>query len=211
MGLAKRNWSGAWSACVVPTLVGLWLVMAVPAQAINDIWKLDPDHTDIRFTWDHLGVSQQSGTVTEVTGSLKFSPTNPGNGQVEITAQVASLSTGVAALDQILKSPDYFDAGRHPRMTFKSREIHQTGPKTGQVIGDLTIRDTTKPVSLDVTWNYTGEHPLAPFNPAFRGQWVSGFTARATIKRSDWGIDRSAPLVSDAIELEINAEFLTLK
>lgn len=194
------------SVSVLPTSVA-----ADPASGGEDIWKLDPQHTDIRFTWDHLGVSHQSGTITDVIGRLTFSPTNPAAGEIEVTAMVASLSTGVPELDTVLKSSDYFDANRYPRIMFRSTDVRPNSPKTGDVEGVLTIRGIEKLVTLAVLWNYSGEHPLAGFNPTYRGQWVSGFTARALIKRSDWGIDRGTPLVSDEIELIINAEFLKVK
>lgn len=202
---------------IAALLAAFWLagttspVIAAPETATEDIWKLDPQNTDIRFTWDHLGVSWQSGTITDVSGRLVFSPTNPAAGEVEVTALVASLSTGVPELDKILKSPDYFEAERHPRITFRSTAVRPTSQKTGEVEGILTIRGIEKPVLLAVMWNFSGEHPLAAFNPTYRGEWVSGFTARALIKRSDWGIDRAAPLISDDIELVINAEFLRVK
>ncbi|MEM9029471.1 MAG: YceI family protein [Pseudomonadota bacterium] len=209
MRRSVQDGSGHGAALVTALLIFFGL-LTTPASAGSDTWKLDPAHTQIRFSWDHLGVSRQSGTFTEIYGSLEFSPTTPTAGSVEATAMVASLHTGVPALDKILKSSDYFDAKTYSRIMFRSSAVRALGPKTGEIDGQLTLRGITKPVTLNVTWNYTGEHPLAPFNPVHRGQWVSGFTARATIKRSDWGISRSAPLVSDEIQIEINAEFLQL-
>lgn len=203
-----RAW-GLLIGCLVMLVAGFQA--GSPALALSDTWRLDPEHADIRFTWNHLGVSRQSGTFTEVFGALTFTPTNPTGASVEASALVASLSTGVAALDKVLKSPDYFDAKRYPRVRFVGSKIVPTGAKTANVSGTLTIKGVSKPVEFDVTWNFTGKHPLAAFNPIYRGQWVSGFTARAVIKRSEWGISRSAPLVSDEIEIEINAEFLAVQ
>ena len=185
--------------------LALLSLMATPARA--DVWKLDPQHTEIRFTWDHLGLSRQSGEMREVYGRLQFAPTNPTAGEVEITMLLSGLSTGVTALDTMLRSFDYFYAKQYPRITFRSTTVVPTGDKTGQLTGDLTIRGVTRPVVLDVVWNFTGEHPLAPYNPVHRGVWVTGFTASATLNRSAWGITQAAPLISDKIMIEINAEF----
>ena len=182
-----------------------------PPVVIGDLWRLDPEQVEVRFSWDHLGVSRQSGEIRDVFGTLRFSPTSPETGSVEIAALVDSISTGVTALDAALKSADYFDAEQFSRITFKSDRIVPTGPRAGTLEGTLTIRNIEKPVTLEVTWNFTGEHPLASFNPVYQGRWVSGFHARGRIKRSDWGISRSAPLISDEIQLEISAEFIQVK
>ena len=184
-----------------------WLACA-PAQVRADTWKLDPDHTELRFSWDHMGLSRQSGEIQSVYGRLDFTPTDPQSGSVEVTALLSGLSTGVEALDTVLASSDYFDAARFPRITFKSTAIAPTGPKSARITGDLTIRDVTHPVVLETIWNFTGEHPMSPFNPIYRGKWVSGFSARTTIARSAWGLTQALPLVSDQIEIQIEAEFL---
>ena len=183
--------------------------LAPPRPA--DTWRLDPENAEVRFTWDHFGITRQSGEIREIFGTLWFSPTAPETGAVEISALVESISTGVPALDAALKSPDYFDAAQFSRITFTSTGVTPTGPRTGQLAGVLSIRGIEKPVTLDVTWTFTGEHPLASFNPVYQGKWVSGFQATATIKRSEWGIDRSAPLISDEIEIAISAEFIQVK
>jgi polyisoprenoid-binding protein YceI len=198
-------------AALVAAAAFVWLSAATAAivkAEPSDLWRLDPDHTDSRFSWDHLGVSRQSGTITDVSGRLRFAPTRPLEATIEVTARVESLATGVAALDRMLKSPDYFDAKRFGLITFKSTDVRQTGERTADVDGVLTIRDQAHPVTLATVWNYTGEHPLAPYNPIYRGQWVSGFTATTKVLRSRWGLSLAAPLVSDEIELVLNAEFI---
>lgn len=184
----------------------LTMMGAVAARA--DVWRLDPNHTDIRVSWDHLGLSRQSARMTDVFGRLTFSPTNPAEGAVDVTMLVSGLTSGVAALDEVLKSPDYFDAAQFPRITFKSVAIEPMSDRAGRITGDLTIRGVTQRVQLETTWNFTGEHPLAPYNPVHRGTWVSGFTATTTINRSAFGLTRAAPLVSDQVQITINAEFI---
>lgn len=189
------------AACVV-----LALAASLPAAA--DTWVFDKQHSEIRFSWDHLGLSRKSARFLDFDGRLEFSPTDPLNGRVEATIKVASVQTGVKALDDHLRTPDFFNAGAHPTITFKSGGVRQTGDKTGEVTGDLTISGTTRPVTLAVKWNFTGEHPLSAVNPVYQGKWVSGFTATTKIERSAWGLKRGTPLVSDEIEIVLDVEFL---
>jgi polyisoprenoid-binding protein YceI len=125
-----------------------------------------------------------------------------------VRIRTASVVTGVRELDDHLKSPDFFRATAHPHITFKSSGVTKTGDRTGEVNGDLTIAGVSKPVTLDVTWNFTGEYPLSQINPAYQGKWVSGFSAKTTIARSDFGLKRAIPLISDDIQITIEAELL---
>lgn len=181
-------------------------VWSSPAAA--DIWVFDQQHTEVRFSWDHLGLVRQSAEFLAVDGRLDFTPTDPENGSIDVTIKVAGLSSGVKALDNDLKGPDFFDMARHPTITFKSTAVRRTGDKTGTVEGDLTIMGITRPTVLKVIWTFTGEHPFAQINPTYAGKWVSGFSATALVRRSDWGLKRAVPLISDDIQVQIDAEFL---
>lgn len=177
-------------------------------SSIADIYSFDKMHTNITFSWDHLGLSRQSGRMLDCDGIVTFDPAAPDQAQVDVAMRVASLWTGVPALDKHLKSSDFFDAERHPLMTFRSTNARKTGQKTGEVSGELSILGIAKPVTLQLTWNYTGEHPLGRINANYAGKIVSGFTATAKLKRSEWGMDRAIPLASDDIEITINTELL---
>lgn len=179
---------------------------SLPARA--DIWVFDQDHTEIRFTWDHLGLSRQSGRILEMRGELDFTPTDPESGKISVVMRMSSLSTGVPALDTHLRSADFFDAAKFPEATFKSTAVRRTGERKGEVDGILELRGIAKPVTLVVTWNFTGEYPLASINPRYQGKWVSGFSATTTIRRSEWGLGRAIPLVPDEIAISIETEFL---
>jgi polyisoprenoid-binding protein YceI len=122
--------------------------------------------------------------------------------------KTASLWTGVKEFDDNLKSESFFNADRYPLITFRSTWVRRTGEKTGEVDGELTIMGISKPVTLKVIWNFTGEHPFAAVNPTYKGRWVSGFSASAKVQRSDWGLTRALPLISDDIWITIEAEFL---
>jgi len=188
----------------------LWLVVltAVSTPAAADIWVIDKQNSSVRFTWNHLGLSRQSGQFLDFDGRLEFTPTDPVAGSINVAIKTASLTTGVAEYDSNLKSADFFNVAEHPIITFKSTTIRQTTEKTGEVDGELTILGVTNPVTLQVMWNYTGEHPFAPINPTYKGKWVTGFTATTTVLRSAWGLTRALPLIGDEIRIAIEVEFL---
>lgn len=176
------------------------------SAAVADTYIFDPGHTNITFSWNNLGLSRQSGRILEYEGMLEFDPLQPEEARLDVTLKVASLFTGAKQLDRDLRSSDFLDAARFPEITFRSTMVRRTGDRTGEVTGDLAIMGETRPVVLQVRWNYTGEHPWSTLNPIYRGKFVSGFSAVATIQRSDWGIKRGIPLVSDEIEIAIETE-----
>lgn len=193
-----RHWLGL--------ALGAVLGLAMHATAAADTYAFDPGHTNITFSWNNLGLSRQSGRILQYEGMLDFDPLQPEDARLDVTLKVASIFTGSQQLDRDLRSSDFFDAARYPEITFRSTLIRRTGERTGEVAGDLTIMGETRPVVLQVRWNYTGEHPLAPLNPTYKGKFVSGFSAVTTLRRSDWGLKRGIPLISDEIEVAIETE-----
>jgi polyisoprenoid-binding protein YceI len=170
---------------------------------------LDGDHTEVRASWDHLGMSRQSARFKDVIGRVNFSPENPEQSTVDVTIKVDSISTGVPALDQhLIGSTDFFDVQKYPNIIFRSRSVTMTSPKSANIEGDLTINGITKPVTLSAVWNFLGEHPLANANPVYKDVQAAGFSARTQILRSEWGINRVVPLVSDEIRITIETEML---
>jgi polyisoprenoid-binding protein YceI len=178
-----------------------------PAQAVTYVF--DKDQTEVRFIWTRLGLSRQSGRILDAEGTVEFDPENPEEGSVEVTFKVANIRTGVKALDdQLTKTKDFFDAQQFPVIAFRSVMAQRTGETTGKVFGELTINGITKPVALDVTWVFTGPHPHAQLNSRYKDAVVSAFSATATIQRSDWGLTRVIPLVSDEIQITIETELI---
>jgi polyisoprenoid-binding protein YceI len=187
---------------------GFAALVVASGAATADTWNFDRQNTEIRFSWDYLGVARRSGRFSDMEGTLNFTPTDPETGEIDVSVKVASIATGTKELDDALKSPDFFASGSFPRITFKSNGIVKTGERTGEIKGELTLHGQTKPVVLATTWNYTGEHPLAASNPTYMGKWVSGFSATTRILRSDFGIKRGIPLLSDEIRIDIDAVFI---
>jgi polyisoprenoid-binding protein YceI len=189
-------------------LIAVAALLLVPAAlARADTYTLDPEHTEVRFSWNHLGMSRQSGRILDVKGTVEFEPAEPEASSVEVVMKLASLTTSVPALDKhLLKTKDFFDLASHPTMTFRSTAVKKTGGKTALVSGDLTINGISRPVVLETTWNFSGEHPMAKINPAYSEVYASGFSARTQIFRSDFGITRTIPFVSDEIQITIETE-----
>lgn len=180
---------------LLPTLFAL--VFAGSASAAS--YDIDANHTQVEFTFSHLGYSNITGRLGQVSGSFEFDPANPARSSIEVQVPLSSLSTGVAKFDAHLSSADFFDAATFPTASFKSGKVTVLGENKLTVAGDLTIHGVTRPVLLDVTINKIGEHPM-------RKTAAAGFDASTTIRRSDFGVGGMVPMISDEVRLEITLE-----
>ncbi len=188
----------------IPALTLAGALFAQSASA--ETYAFDPMHTKIMFAYNHLGMSNQYGRFDGFEGEIVFSADKMAESKVNVTIDANTLDTDVAKLDEHLKSPDFFDTAKNPRITFKSTGVKQTGSKSMQISGDLTIKGKTHPVVLDATMNYQGEHPLAKFVKAYAGsQWVA-FSARARVRRTDFDLGLYAPMTSDTVDIIIETE-----
>ena len=179
--------------------------LSFSGAAFADVYKMDPGHTEVRFYWNHAGLTEQSGEWGKVDGEIEFDRDNIEATKVTIEIDAASIDTGVADLDKHLRSADFFDVEKHPKITFVSTSAKQTGAKSVLVTGDLSIKDTTNPVEVDVELVFEGENPLGGFFDYYKGEWI-GVHASGTLVRSDFGVGMFAPLTSDRIRLEIATE-----
>ena len=180
------------------------LLVAGAAVATPVKYDLDPNHTQVVFSWNHFGFSHPAGYFEKVEGNFQFDPTDPTRSSIAVTIPISSMHTGVAKLDEDLQSADFFDAEKFPTATFKSTRVQKVGAHGLKVTGDLTIHGVTKPAVLDVTINKIGKQPMA-------GRAAAGFDAKTTIKRSDFGIAKYAPNVSDEIAIAITSETMVPK
>ena len=179
-------------------LVSLLLATAGVAQASNT-YTIDPDHTTVLASWDHRGYSRPSAHFGNVDGTLVYDAKNVGASSVEVTLPLSGLNSFVAKFDEHLRSADFFNAPQFPVAKFKSTKVEQgAGARKLKVTGELTIRDVTKPVVLDVTLNKIGE--------GRGGAPMIGFDASTTIQRSDFGLGKYAPNVGDAVQIRITTE-----
>lgn len=179
--------------------------LAFSSPALADIYKMDPGHTEVRFYWNHAGLTEQSGEWGKVDGEIDFDPENIENTKATIEIDAASIYTGVPDLDKHLRGPDFFDVEKHPKITFTSTSAKQTGANTVLLTGDLGIKDISKPIELDVELVFSGENPLGGFFDYYKGEWL-GVQASGTLVRSEFGVGMFAPLTSDRIRLEISTE-----
>ncbi len=184
----------------LPALAGLALfALSSNAFAAPSTYTFDKNHTEVRFCWNHFGVSRQCGHFLKYDGELVYDDANPQNSSVNVTFQTDSIETLVPILNEHMRSEKLFDSKKFPEISFKSTKFEKTGEKTGKVTGDLTIRGVTKPVTLDVTLNFEGAHPLSK-------KQSLGIGAQTSVKRAEFGLTYGVPAISDAITIEIQSE-----
>jgi polyisoprenoid-binding protein YceI len=172
-----------------------------PATVQDGAYTVEPAHTRVLFSVDHLGFTTWYGEFTKVTGSLNLSPKDVGKSALEIHIPIDSVSTSNAKVDGELKGDQWFDAAKFPEMVFKSDKITETGKGTATVAGTLTMHGVTKPVTLAVKFNAAGMNVLSK-------QYTAGFEVSGKIKRSDFGVKTYVPLVGDDVDIIISAAFV---
>jgi polyisoprenoid-binding protein YceI len=169
-------------------------------------WQFDSAHTQIQFSVRHMMISKVRGEFQKFSGTLALDENNPASASLEVSIDVNSISTRDAQRDGHLKSPDFFNAEVYPAITFKSSGVQVTGSNTAVLTGDLTIRDVTKPVSLEVEFLGFAKSPWGTTN--------AGFTASGKINREDFGLgwnvalETGGVLVGKDIEINIEAEVI---
>lgn len=167
-------------------------------------WVIDGAHSSVDFSVKHLMVSTVKGAFGEVTGTIEFDDAQPTNSEVDAVIQVTSITTRDEKRDGHLKSPDFFDVEKYPTITFKSTKVETISPTEHKVTGDLTIRDVTKEVVLEV--DYTGQ-AKSPF-----GDTRAGFSAKTSINRKDFGLNWNVALeaggvmVSEKVNITLDIE-----
>ena len=178
--------------------------MSATAQpTTTTTWKLDPAHTTIEFVAKHMMITTVKGRFTEFEGTIVADEEHIGNSSVEVSMKAASIDTRAEQRDQHLKSPDFLDVDRYPTITFKSTSIRGT-KEHFQVTGDLTIRDITKPVTLDVEFGGEGKDPW--------GGTRASFSAHGKFDRRDYGLtwnvalETGGILVSNEVKINIEAQ-----
>lgn len=170
--------------------------------ALTGQYAIDPAHSSIGFTVRHAMVTNVRGSFAEHEGTLNLDGSNPGGSSASIDVKIASIDTGIGDRDGHLRSGDFFDAEQFPLMTFRSTQAEQLGGDKYRVTGDLTIKDVTKPLSIDLEFNGTATDPY--------GNERVGFEGSAEILRSDWGLTWNAALetggvmVSDKVKLNFD-------
>ncbi|MFP5317902.1 MAG: YceI family protein [Acidimicrobiia bacterium] len=168
-------------------------------------WTLDASHTSMELSVRHMMVATVRGRVDPLSGTLFLATDDPSSSYVEVEIDASSINTGHADRDAHLRSPDFLDVDRFPTMRFRSTEIDDRGDGTFRLRGDLTVKDVTKPVSLECEFGGVVRDPY--------GNDRIGFSATGTIDRTEFGLRWNAALetggvvVGDKVKLALDAEF----
>lgn len=193
----------------IVTLAALFASLAAPAfaQIATDPAKFDagtftiePEHTRVRFDVTHFGFTKYDGEFRKVSGMLTLDPAKPDDATVDIKIATDSVLVPNAKLKDELVGAQWLDAAKFPEITFKSTKVVKTGAGTADVTGDFTLHGVTKPLVLKVKFNAAGMSPVSK-------RYTTGFEAHGMIMRTDFGVKTFAPMISDAVDLDVDANF----
>lgn len=185
--------------------ISILLVAAVVAfssfKALEN-WKLDKGHSQLNFSVTHLGISDVSGVFKTFDATIKAEKPDFSDAVIELSADVASINTGIEMRDKHLKGADFFDVEKYPTLNFISTGLTNVGKNKYKLTGNLTLHGVTKPVTFDLLYRGTIAHPQSKAP-------VSGFQVTGTIKRTDFGIASGFPttMLSDEVNIKADGEF----
>ena len=171
-----------------------------PDEAPAGTYTIDSKETLVRYGTIHMGINEFWGTFPGAKGTLMIDPKSLEGAKLDVSVPIATVSTTNKDLDTQLVSSAFFDAAKYPQMRFVSTSVTRTGPTTAKVAGDLTLHGVTKPIVLDAT--FTGAGPNQ-----FSKVFTIGFKAQGQISRSEFGIAKWVPVISDATTINISAAF----
>ncbi|OUS35605.1 hypothetical protein A9Q94_11960 [Rhodobacterales bacterium 56_14_T64] len=169
------------------------------AVAAPEKYLLDAPHSQIVFSYDHLGYSTSHGMFSGFEGVVMFDQDDPTASSVSVSMPAQSMITGWSERFDHFMSKDFFGADADELISFKSTAIEVTGDNTALITGDLTLNGVTRPVVLDAVLNQIGDHPMA-------GKPWAGFNASASILRSQFELGKFAPFVGDEVTIMISIE-----
>jgi polyisoprenoid-binding protein YceI len=169
-----------------------------PAMAAPESYAIDNSHTFPRFSYNHLGFSQQVSRFNGTTGKVVFDK-EAKTGSVDITIDMKSVDTGSKLFDEHIQAEDFLHTAKFPTATFKSTKVNFSGDKPASIEGDLTLKGITKKVVLTVTSFQAMPHPIVKKD-------AIGANAHTTVKRTDFNMGKYAPAVSDEVRIDIAIE-----
>ena len=178
-------------------VLGLLIIFSSVAYSA-ETYKLDPGHSSIVFRVKHLGIAYVYGRFNGPTGSFVFDESSPSKSAIEMQAETKNIDTAVEKRDTHLKSPDFFNAGEYPLVSFKSSSVKKISGNTYEVSGDLTLLGKTRPITAEVNATGAGKDPW--------GNFRMGFETSFSIKRSEFGMGFMMGGVSDEVNLTVSVE-----
>ena len=195
------------SALVSPLLFSHGSVLAndLPTVDLTAVpagnYQSDSIHSYIHFTYNHLGLSNPVLAFDDFTIDMELDAENVENTTIDMTIDPSSIVAGSEIWQQELIGAEFFDVENHPDITFQSSAVSASDDGTYTVDGDLTIKGESSPVTLNVTLNAATEHPMS-------GNPVIGIAGSGSVLRSDYGLDKFAPNVSDQVNISLTAEMV---
>jgi polyisoprenoid-binding protein YceI len=172
------------------------------ARAAAEEYDIDASHSGVVFGWNHFGFSNPTARFDKIEGSVLLDKADLTKSSISVSLPLEGLDTGVAKLDEELKGPSFLDQAKYPTITFKSTRVEKTGENRLNITGDLTVHGVTKPVTLDAKVNRIGIFEI----PGVIRAQAAGFDAATVIKRSDFGVAKYVPYVSDEIPVHITLD-----
>ncbi|GAA5161432.1 YceI family protein [Ornithinimicrobium tianjinense] len=160
-------------------------------EQLAGTWTLDPSHSALGFSAKHAMVTNVRGTFDEFEGTGVIDATDPSASTVSVVIQAASVNTGVADRDGHLRSGDFFDVETYPEIRFASTDVELVDAETWRITGDLTIKDVTRPVTVDFAFTGVAQDPF--------GNVRAGFEGETTVNRKDWGLVWNAALETGGV------------
>lgn len=195
------------SQAVFPLLFALVASAEAAPQASASFDAIQPGtyeivskDTLVRYGVTHMGVAEYWGTFPGATGTLTIDPKAFTQMKLDVKVPIATVETTNRELDGELFSDEFFDGEKYPAMHFVSTDVERSGPMTANVSGNLTIHNVTKPVTLHVTFGGSGQNP-------FSHATIIGFKAEGEVMRSDFGMGKYVPIVSDETTIIVSATF----
>lgn len=184
--------------CISLMIIGLVAALPAASPAVADEYRADPVHSTLVFKIGHLNISSIYGRFNGLSGTIAYDPDNPAKNRVEMSVPAANVDTNNPDRDAHLKSPDFFDADKHPGIRFKSVSFTPKGDGVYNVSGDLTLHGTTRRITVAVKRTGMGKDPW--------GGTRIGFETDFSIRRSDYGMTTMLDLVGDRVDLHMAVE-----
>ena len=192
-----------------PALAAVLILVAAPSAFAQDVssdpaaapagtYHLDKKHASVTLKLSHMGLSYYTLRFDTINASYSYDPANPAASKVEVTIDPKSVDTDDTAFNSQIAS-EFLEAGKYPTISFVSTAVHPGAGGKGEVVGALTFHGVTRPVTLDVVFNGSGQGMMH--------EQRMGFSGVATVKRSDFGVTKYVPLVGDDVTVLIEAEF----
>ncbi len=185
-------------------ILPLLLIAFTFSAAAQTTWNFDKSHTNIGFNVTHLVISEVDGFFKSFDGKVTTKGDGFDNASVDFTVDIASINTDSEKRDEHLKADDFFNAEKYPKMTFKGVSMKKSGKNTYKLVGDLTIRDKTKRITLDVKHNGTVKDPW--------GNTKAGFKITGVINRFDYDLkwdkltEAGGAVVGKEVTLNLNVQ-----